>query len=166
MSVRPTMADPRARRRVGFSALEVLFAAAAVGVVAVPLLLMLQTGARTAHLDEFHVLARRRATVLFAAFEAAPYLDVRELARSGPAAGRLHPALEPSAQELPPELLPSACGANETKKIAARAFFRELEPGFGELAVLMTWDDPAGKQRREFFESRFLSDPIHWRHER
>lgn len=163
-------------RRRG-AALEVVVASALLVAVAVPIYSLLQSSAHTAHLDEFQVLARRRARKALAVVSGHTARELLRAARGGPPPADLaDPRLGPESRELflplpasgldlTLENLPREAQRYYLRRIATvpvRAFVEELEPGLIRLGVLVTWVDPASRTGRHLVLTRFLGDPFPW----
>lgn len=147
--------------RAGIHAIEMVFAMAVLGACLFPIVDLLQRGHHTGHLDEFHVLARRRLGLLQASFEMVPYTQLRDAAQKGRTPSKEIQGVPEGAQELPPSFLP-ILSPQGPKPQALRAYFREFEPGLGEITVWAMWFDPKAKKTKQVTDSRFVSDPIHW----
>ncbi len=148
-------------RRSGLTAIEIVFVVAIVGMALGPILSMLTTGNRLAHVEEFEVLARRRAALVLAGLEPLPWHRLRDAARE--AAGETVAGLGPGAQELPASMVPVSVVPGEQKPLTARVFVEDLEPGLGRLSAVVGWIHPIDRKLRAHVEHRLVGDPIHWR---
>lgn len=171
------MTRPSPRRRRGV-ALEVVIASALLVAVALPLATLLQTNQKVAFLDEFQVLARRRALRALAVLEGQPYaaLRARATGEAPPASGvaaRISPDAREVAIPLPATLLevtlenlPAKAREAYNLRVATvpvRAYFAEVEPGLGRLSVLVQWVDPSSQTGRGLVVEAFVVDPFPWR---
>ena len=171
------MSAPVNRRRRGV-AHEVVIASALLVAVALPLATLLQTNQKVAFLDEFQVLARRRALRALAVLEGQPYAELRARATGEPppggaAASGIPPDAREVAVPLPATLLevtlenlPSRAREAYHRRVATvpvRAYFAELEPGLGRLSVLVQWADPSSQTGRGLVVDALVVDPFPWR---
>lgn len=170
------MSAPTPRRRRGV-ALEVVIASALLVAVALPLATLLNTNQKVAYLDEFQVLARRRALKAMAVLEGQPYAALRSartseappetgagarIARSARAVPEPLPAtlLEVTLENLPPAAREAY---NRRVSVPLRAYFDELEPGLGRISVLVQWTEPTSQTMRGLVVEALVVDPFPWR---
>lgn len=168
----------RPTRRRGATALEVLIASGIMAAAFLPLYTLLQQSQQVAYLDEFHVLARRRARRAAALLEGHSYLSLLQAATGGPPPAGLDPRLSTDSREvfvpLPPpgapdvtlETLPEPAlkdFLSRSGSMPIHAYLQEVAPGFGRLAVLVTWRDPISQDEKYFVQVRYLEDPFRWR---
>jgi hypothetical protein len=165
-----------APRRQGFTALEALFAAALLGAVFLPVYTTLQTSQHVAYLDEFQVLARRRAHRAVAVLEGHEYSVLKAAASGGPPPSDVDPRLRSGSREVfvpfpagsadvTLENIPAEALADYNRrsgKIPVRAFFQELSPGFARLSILSSWRDPVSRTPRSLVLQRYVEDPFRW----
>lgn len=166
----------RARGRLGV-ALEVLLASALLVAAVIPLYTLIGTSDHIAYLDEFQVLARRRALEALSVLEGHPPAFLLQAATGGPPPLELRdPRLSPSAREvflpLPAsgldvtlENLPRDAQRYYLSRVAhvpVRAFVEELEPGLIRLSVMVTWVDPVSRTGRSLVSCRLVEAPFPW----
>jgi len=166
--------SPATRR--GVSSVEILISVALLTAAFIPVYTMVQGNQRSAYLNELHVLARRRARRVHAYVVGHPYWQIKARAL-GDAPPSGVPGLPEEGYEI---AVPILSGASEAllldapdgqldgyvarvDKMEVRAYFHELEPGIGRLAVHSAWKDPTTDKDRFHVSVRFLEDPFHWR---
>lgn len=161
-------------RRRGVTAIEVVIGGVLLLSMSLPIMSLLRGSQKVAFLDEFQVLARRQALRTFAVLQGKSYAQLVALATGG-APPIQDPRLEADSKELvipfnpgadiTLENLPAAAQevyASRLKKMPVQAFFSEMSPGFGRLAVLVAWEDPSSGTSRHIVLTRFVEDPFLW----
>lgn len=151
----------RHRPRSGFSIIEVLIASAILAFCAVPILMMMSQSTRKAHFNEYHVSAQVQAHWIADCLQTLDYQDLLRRAQkaSETAAGLKGlnddqlksvgvplPALETQmAPYIAKETLHAPFlehAVARSKWFGRKAFFREVEPGLGQLVVYLDWRLP------------------------
>lgn len=166
----------RRRRTEGFSIVEVLIASAILAFCAVPILVMMSQSTRKAHFNEYHTSAQVQAHWIADCLQTLDYQDLlhRAKASSITAAGLkgldddLLRSVGVPVPSLEAQMAPAI--ARETghaaflqyavdrwKWFTRRAFFREVEPGLGQLVVYIDWRLPNEPETmRHFYVYRRL----------
>lgn len=160
--------------RRAVSAVELILASAIMAAAFIPVYSLMQGNQRVAYLNELQIVARRRAARVLAGLVGLPYGELRAAATGGgpptdvrfmpPEGKALTLALPAAADDLEPQQAPARMLEGYEKKVdkmRVEAYFHELEPGFGRLAVLVRWDDPTGvKKESSFVGLRFVEEPF------
>ena len=166
----------RSFRRGGFSIIEVLIASAILACCAIPILMMMSQSTRKAHFNEYHVSAQVQAHWLADCLQTLDYQDLLHRASTSSqtaaglrgldddqlkAVGVPMPSLE---AQLAPAIARETAHAGFLNHAVGRwawfkrqAFFREVEPGLGQLVVYIDWrlpNEPAST--RHFYVYRRL----------
>lgn len=162
-------------KRRGATAVEAMIAVGILGAAFVPLYTLIQSNQSIAFLNEFHVVARRRARQALAPLSARTYGDLKDMATgAGPPAvpglgGQSIPLVLATAEDekallaLPGKMIDGY--GTRLKTMQTQVFFEELRPGFAKLSALVEWVDQTqdGKQTKRYTTFRFVQDPFHYR---
>jgi hypothetical protein len=130
-----------------------------------------------AYLDEFQVLARRRALLAHSILSGHPPALLLKAATGDPPPSELSdPRLSPDAREiflpLPEDGLDVTLEnipleaqryyLSRVSKVPVRAFVEELEPGLIRISVLVTWVDPVSRTGRSLVVTHLEESPFPW----
>jgi len=163
--------------RRGASAVELLISSAIMAAAFLPIYALVRSNQQVAFLTEHQAVARRRAYRALGQLEghlmqdlathatgAAPPADIPFLPSEGK---RLDFELPTGSQDLERRPAPGRTlegYARLVDQMQTDVFFHELEPGFGRLAALVRWKDPASGAARHFVAVRFVDAPFNqWR---
>jgi len=171
-------------RRQGFSSVEILIASALLVAAFIPIYSAIRGTHRTASLNEYHILARRRARRALAHVSAHPYDHIQERATGeAPPSGipglpteglevrfRLRTGTEEetdlSTQVENLSFTMLSAYKDQLDLMETKVYFHEFpdEPGLARLAAHAKWTDPgAGGKERNYVALHFIEDPFHWR---
>lgn len=158
-------------------AIEVLLASALLIACILPIYTLIGSTQHNAYLDEFQVLARRRALQALSVLAGHRPARLLKAATGGPPAAEIQdPLISATAREV---YLPIPEGGldvtlenipkeaqeyylSRVSRVPVRAFVDELEPGLVRVSVLVSWVDPVSQTGRNLIVARLLEGPFPW----
>lgn len=150
----------RTRVRGGTAAVEVLFGALLLVLVAVPLMENFQTSHRMTVHDQRRLLALREAGRIQARLAHLPLARLRAAATGDEAPMDRHARLAEAGRGLDLGLLGAAGpGTAGDGSVRALAYYSEKEEGLGRVAILVEWDDRPHPAPRSMVQVLLVEDP-------
>lgn len=158
-------------------AIEVLIASALLIACILPIYTLIGSSQHNAFLDEFQVLARRRALQALSVLAGHPPARLLAAATGGsPATEIQDPLITSKAREV---YLPLPEGGlditlenipkeaqdyylSRVARVPVRAFIEEIEPGLIRISVLVSWVDPVSQSGRNLIVTRLIEGAFPW----